>query len=80
MHKTDIIAVKILPSPVDAGKLAVARILDRDIVALIVLLITEIKRIALGVLLSFRSDMDRKVQRVLRHSVLFMCSHDDRSA
>ena len=52
MHKSNIVGFQILPGPVDSRELAVAGILERDIIPLIILLISEIKRISLGIPLS----------------------------
>ena len=41
MNKTYIIAFQVLPGPVDSRKLAVAGILKRNIVSLVVFLISE---------------------------------------
>ena len=41
MHKSNIVGFQILPGPVDSRELAVAGILERDIIPLIILLISE---------------------------------------
>ena len=61
MNKTYIIAFQVLPGPVDSRKLAVAGILKRNIVSLVVLLISEVKGISLRVPLALRADVDGKV-------------------
>ena len=80
MNKAYIIAVQILPRPIDPGEFAVSGVLDRDVVSHIVLLIPEIKGISLSVLLALSAHMDRKIKRVTGHSVFFMCSYYDRSS
>ena len=62
MNKTYVVGFQILPGPIDSRELAVAGILERDIVPLIILLISEIKRISLGIPLSLRADMDGKIE------------------
>ena len=80
MHEAYIITLQILPGPIYPRKFAVSRILERDIISLIVLLIAEIKGPSLCIPLALGAYMYRKIKRILRHSVFFMCSYDDRSA
>ena len=70
MSKSQILAGKILPCPVKSGQLTVIGISGTDIIPGIIRRKAEI-------LFSFRTHLDRNVDRVIRHPVRLMGGHDD---
>ena len=70
VHQSQIIALNVLPAPVQTGQFAVSDIAGTDVVAFIIPLESIVR-------LPGRTDKNRQVQRVIRYRTGFMRSDQD---